>query len=74
MFIHHRLSRSVGVDCSCPSQDLLNFVFAPALEAPGLDQVAQAMKGSTTDAFACDVGKPGFDLVQPKGTRSFYVF
>jgi len=33
----------------------------------GLDQVAHGMKGSTTDAFACDVGKPAFDLVQPRG-------
>ena len=32
-----------------------------------LDEVAHGMKGSATDAFACDLGKPAFDLVQPRG-------
>jgi len=25
------------------------------------------MKGAATDAFACHLGKPAFDLVQPRG-------
>ena len=34
----------------------------------GFDELGYRVKGSTANALARDLGKPAFDLIQPRGT------